>query len=126
MASSNVTTTVIKVDFVSDDLFHVLICSNDIRDNYVSELRQVHFDKTDNSDVLLHRNEWLTSFFSRDPQTSYVSRWDNTIYLLTNTALATAKRPCEAITRMIGVPDGRVFATCYEGLVQVLEGGTWT
>ncbi|MER9754758.1 hypothetical protein NKJ46_15100 [Mesorhizobium sp. M0166] len=125
MPNSSVTTTVIRVDFVSDELLHVLVCSNDIRENYVSELRRIDRTNRRASDILLHRKEWLTNFYSPDSQTSYVSRWDNTIYLVRGSATDAVKRPCEAITRMIGAPDGRVFATCYEGLVQMLEADAW-
>lgn len=122
---ADITTTAIRVDFVSYDELHVLVCSNDIRENYVSELRKFKLWSPQNSDTLLRREEWLTSFYSPGPASSFVSRWDNLIYTISDGAVLSNKRPCEAITRVTGATDGRVFATCYGGLVQLFENDAW-
>jgi len=124
MAQTDLTTTVVAIEIIDESTVHVLVVTNDIRDNYVSELKSLKGERFDSVEVLLRVPEWLTGFTSPRPDLSYVSRWDDTLYEVAG-SVTTVRRPCEAMTRVTPGPDGQVFATCYGGLVQKLSQGKW-
>jgi hypothetical protein len=125
MVDPDLTTTVTAIELLDNETLHVLITTNDIRDNYVSELRRLSGPRFEAVEVLFRRSEWLTGFTSPSRDVSYVARWDNTIYVVGTQTQGVVGRPCEAITRVVGGADGEVFATCYWGLVQWFRDGNW-
>ncbi|OBY03508.1 hypothetical protein BAE36_31210 [Rhizobium leguminosarum bv. trifolii] len=125
MSDSDLTTTVTAIELLDNQTLHVLVTTNDIRDNYVSELRRLSGPRFEAVEVLFRRTEWLTGFTSPSREVSYIARWDNTIYVVGTQNQRAVGRPCEAITRVVSGPDGQVFATCYWGLIQWLLNGQW-
>ncbi|KKZ84305.1 hypothetical protein B5K05_24635 [Rhizobium phaseoli] len=125
MFNPDLTTTVTAIELLDNETLHVLVTTNDIRDNYVSELRRLTGPRFEAVEVLFRRSEWLTGFTSPSRDLSYIARWDNTIYAVGTQNQTALGRPCEAITRVVGGADGQIFATCYWGLVQWLRNGQW-
>lgn len=125
MPNPDLTTTVTAIELLDRETLHVLVTTNDIRDNYVSELRRLSGPRFEIAEVLFRRPEWLTGFTSPSPDLSYVARWDNMIYVVAAGNQTPVGRPCEAITRVVSGSDGQVFATCYWGLLQWFRNGQW-
>ncbi len=126
MAKDDITTTVTHVQIMAPDRLRALFTSNDIRDNYASELCDIDLASPATRQTLLARSEWLTSFHSPAPDTSYVSRWDDRVYRIEGAEATAIDRPCEAITRVAPGSGSDILCTCYWGLVQLERGGAWT
>jgi hypothetical protein len=126
MAGNDITTTIHHVQWLPSGDLHGLITSNDIRDNYVSELRRFRGLPLAKLATDFRKNEWLTSFHSRSDDDSIVARWDDTVYELKKGIPTAVGRPCEAITRVVGGPGEQIYCTCYWGLVQWFRKGEWT
>lgn len=125
MPNPDLTTTVTAIELLDRQTLHVLVTTNDIRDNYVSELQRLSGPRFETTEVLFRRPEWLTGFTSPSRDLSYVARWDDRIYVVSAGSETPVERPCEAITRVMRGHDSQVFATCYWGLVQRLRAGQW-
>ena len=125
MKESDITTTVTHVQLVGRDVMHVLYTSNDIRENYASELCQLSLVDLAKCEMKIAKPEWLTSFRSLNAETSFVSRWDDTIYRVIGSDVSAISLPCEAITRVVEGHSNQVICTCYWGLVQWKRDDQW-